>query len=344
MSDPISTVLHDHAEGDVHVERLINAVHAGARRHRQRRLAAVGSAVIVVAALVGITGAMSSRQASAPVADPAPDAATLPRPPSVVGAPTAARSPGVLGSDLSLFHLDLTGLTGWSSVTWAVRTGHEELTVWRPSGGKIQVDVDRSADRLGPVTGETWPTTVNARPATGFAATGAPDAVRWQPVPGVWAQVQSSEGFRSAADVAAALRLNHVYRCAVPFRLTGLTGVRLIKCESTYADDPATGGWTPTGGVWLKSGTGLAEYYLAMGRSDRPFVANATIGGRQVQVVEPDNGSEARFEAFFPSSWRFGYVFVFYDPVDQGVVAALVAGFTPVEGQEMTAWPNAPFD
>jgi hypothetical protein len=53
MNETISAALRDHADGDIHIERLLSAVHAGARRQRRRRLAPAGGAVVALVAMVG---------------------------------------------------------------------------------------------------------------------------------------------------------------------------------------------------------------------------------------------------------------------------------------------------
>ena len=72
MNETISAVLREHADGDIHIERLLGAVHAGARRRRRHRLTLAGGALVVVAASVVVTGSMYERE-PATVAIPAPE-------------------------------------------------------------------------------------------------------------------------------------------------------------------------------------------------------------------------------------------------------------------------------
>ena len=117
MNETISAALRDHADGDIHIERLLGAVHAGARRRRQRRVAVVGAALAVVVVLASVSAATPVPR-STPVGGP-----VLTRPP-LVAATSAADSPEVLGADPTLFHLDLVGLTDWRALAWSVRPGH----------------------------------------------------------------------------------------------------------------------------------------------------------------------------------------------------------------------------
>jgi len=102
MNETISAALRDHADGDIHIERLLGAVHAGARRRRQRRVAVVGAALAVVVVLASVTAATPVPR-STPVGGPAPT-----RPPLVAGT-SAADSPAVLGADPALFHSTSSG-------------------------------------------------------------------------------------------------------------------------------------------------------------------------------------------------------------------------------------------
>jgi hypothetical protein len=337
MNETISTALRDHADGDIHIERLLSAVHAGARRRRQRRLALACGAV-VVAALVGVTGAVSTRQ-PATIAGPALEAA-IPRPPHVERVPAAADAPEVLGADPSLFHLDLTGLTGWTYLSWSSRRGHEELAVTMESGDQVLIEADRDRGRLRRRDGRTWAVTVGGKPAEAVAA-GASHMIRWQPVPGIWAQVDAIGDVDMAIGFAENLWLDRVYRCAVPFRLDRVTSVRMIKCETYYTADEDTDRWTAAGGVWFTIGDGGPEYQVAVGKSEQPIVVNDTIEGRAVEVVEPTGNKT--LEIRYPYDGRTAYFWAFYGPVDPGVVRSLVAGFSPITDEDQHAWPRTPF-
>ncbi len=336
MNTNISAVLHEHADDDVHIERLLGAVHAGVRRRRQVRTALAGGAVVVLAALVGVTGATPSQQPATPAAGPGPD---ILRPPGIAGMPVATKVPQVLGANPSLFHLDLSGLTGWQALSWSSRSGHEELLVDTPAGGQIRIEADRDVNRLEQRSGETWPTTVAGKEAQATAAA-AWYAFRWQPVPGIWAQAISTENLQAAVDVAAKLRLDHVYRCAVPFKLTGLTPARLVQCQTTtYATGDAEAAT-----VWFKTGTSEPEYEVSSYADQPPTATNGTIAGRAVQVNHP-NPTDARqlgLEIIYPYGPRTAYFWGFYGP-DEAVLRSAVAGFTPVTAEDPNSWPSSPF-
>lgn len=338
MNETISAVLHEHAGGDIRVEALLDAVHTGARRRRQRRLARLGGAAVlgVVTATVIVTARVPSP--APPVEVGAPPVA-FPRPPSAPLAPTLARRPEVLGSDPALFHLDVSGLAGitdFSGVSWSSQTGHEELAVVKQADDLVRIAVDRQRDRLDVHTVATWPVRVGDQAAEA-TSTGRSFAVRWQPLPGVWALVEATESIQLAIDLAERLRLDHVFRCAVPFRLVGLASARVVRC-GTYLPADGTRGW---GQAWVRLGTSHAEYQVAIANDDAPVVPNDTVGGRPVQVTQA-SGSRP-FEVRYAYDGRVAYVWVWPDgPVDPSAVASIVAAFTPVSGDDPRAWPDSP--
>lgn len=334
MNETISSVLHDHADGDIHIERLLGAVHAGARRQRHRRLALTGGAVVMAAALVGVTGTVSIRQPD-PVAGPIPDGG-IPRPPTVEHVPLPAGAPQVLGSSPTLFHLDIADLSGLTSVSWSSRRdGHEELAVTMESDAEVLVEADRNPDRLRPLSGTTSAATVGGKPALA-AKVGGSQLIRWQPIPGIWAQVNAATDAQAAIDIAARLRLDRAYRCAVPFRLDGVDSPQLRKCETYYVVDEDTGWWVPAGGAWFTVGDDDTEYQVAVGKGDPRVVANDTVDGRAIKVVGPT-------EIRYPYDGRIAYFWSF-GTAHPEVLRSLVAAFSPIIDDNQHAWPSGPFD
>ena len=335
MNETISAALREHADGDIHIERLLDAVHAGARRRAWRRRALVGfGAAVVVAALVGVAGLVSARGGPT-VADQVPDDG-VPRPPRIAGVADVARRPAALGSDPTLFHLDVSGLTGWRHLQWASWSGGEQLAVGLKTGDSVEIEAARSPDKL------TWgpaipsPVKVNGRPAELAHARGGM-AVRWQPVPGVWAQVYAGENLDLAIDTAQTVRFDRVYRCAVPFRLTGLVSARMTKCSHDVdADGPRH-----AANVWLQLGDAEAEYQIAVGRAD-PVTPNDTIGDRPVEISKPTGAAILEGQIRYAYDWGTAYFWAFYGPIDEAVFRSLVTAFTPVPDSDPAAWPRTP--
>jgi hypothetical protein len=337
MNETLSTVLREHADGDVHIERLLGAVHAGVRRRRQRRLAVVCGAAVLVTASVTVTAAAPGPDLGTVVSAPPLDA--HPRPPQVVNSPAAITRPEVLGSDPSLFHLDLTGLAGlngWVNLAWSSRAGYEDLTVSLGPYSFVQVAAARDKENLAQPTVATWEVMMGGQPVEAIS-TGRSFAVRWEPRPGIWAQVEATDSIQQAIDVAEQVRLDRVFRCAVPFRLTGLAEARLRKCDTDFRAD----GLRPWAQAWLTLGPGDTEYQVAVSSvDDGSVVPNDTVAGRPVEFTAASDGTPLTFR--FAYDGRIAYFWAFSKEPDVAPLRSLVAAFVPVAGDDPAVWPSSP--
>jgi hypothetical protein len=166
--------------------------------------------------------------------------------------------------------------------------------------------------------------------------------VRWQPVDGIWAQLETRADEPVALGIAARLRLDRVHRCAVPFRLTVQGPKRLAKCTTYFALDPATGRWIPSGGIWF-SASGNAEYQLIVRReTEPPGTTVESINGYPVTVIQP-TGNAAMEIRYWPQgqavcfyAWPFG-------PIDPAFVRSLPTGYTVIDTGDIELWPQSPF-
>ena len=351
MTDIISAALRDRVEGDIHVERLLSAVHTGVRRRRRRRLFGTAFAVVAVGALAAAGGVVFSGTRGAPVR-PA-SVGDIARPPRVDGAPVAAFTPSSLGSDPTLFHLDLTGLDGWGTLRWSSRPGYEDLRGFSAdAGGEFFVEASQVRDKLSGQGGEISPTEVNGLPAEAVRITrpdgsfnpNAPQgtsAVRWEAVPDVWVQVVVPGDSKVAMRIAERVRLDRTYRCAVPFRLTGLSAqVRVVKCETWFSGGEALGG------VWLNNGSesvDYTEYYVGIGRAAPTKPPTESMGGRAVAVFPAEKnviGATARIE--YPYDGGVGFFFPFYTTIDDAFLPVLVTAFQPITDLDVNTWPRSP--
>jgi hypothetical protein len=359
MTNLISATLRDRAEGDIHIERLLSAVHTGARRRRQRRLTMSACAVVAVAALAAAGSVATSGTRDAP-ASPAPGA-DIPRPAVVEGSAVASFTPTVLGSDPTLFHLDVTGLDGWGAVQWSSRTAYEEISgMATETGGQFSIEASQTRQQLPGLAGEITPTEVKGLPAEAVRATPAVDgsvtypprgnhAVRWEAVPGIWVQVVVMAGPEAAMRIAERVRLDRTFRCALPFRLTGLGDqVRMIKCDVWFTGVYRLGGAyltnAPTDGDYR-------EYYVGVGRPERDPVPNETIGGRAVRVepgdatppgTRPGARDLTNASIEYPYESRVAYFYPFFTTVDDPFLRSLVPAFEPVTDPDPRAWPQSP--
>jgi hypothetical protein len=179
---------------------------------------------------------------------------------------------------------------------------------------------------------------VAGQPAQAIAADGL-YAVRWQPVPGIWAQAEiESDDVHLAIDLAERLRLDRVYRCAVPFRLPGLTSPRLTKCATSFWRDSA---WNATGSAWFVLDAGGPEYQVSVGRAEL-VTPNDSAGGRAIQFVQLPGGP-ASMQIRYGYEGRTAYFWVF-GGTDKQPLVALAATFTPVAGTDPDGWPSTPFE
>lgn len=356
MTERISAALREKADGDVHVDRLLSAVHAGVRRRRRHRILGAACAVVAAAGLAAGGLAVFPVTGDAP-ATPARPEFDMPRPPLVEGAPTAVSAPSVLGSDPTLFHLDLTGFDlvhpeRGHELAWSARAGYEDLRGWSPdAGGNFSVEASQSRDKLTGQAGEISSTEVAGLPAEavrlapGTGNTNLPagaNALRWEAAPGVWAQVVVDGGPEAAMRIAERVRLDRTFRCAVPFRLTGLPDrARVIKCETWFASGRFFGGaWVGNGGP---AAVDNPEYYVAVVfRSSGPEPANETIGGRAVTLYPGAGrpGSTARIEYAYDTGVAVFYPF--YTTTDDPFLRSLVPAFQPVTDSDPAAWPRSP--
>jgi hypothetical protein len=337
----ITTVLHEHAEGDEHIEDLLVAVRAGARRRRHRRVVvACGAAVLSVAALIGTTTALGSRGGTPPATQPS---AALPRPPAI-DRPTAPERPEVIGSDPTLFHLDVVDLPGWEILTWTgTGSGYETLFATSPQlGGEVTVEVSRDPERLTQRGGVTGSTMVWGHSAE-TTDLGSRHMVRWQPVPGLWAQVRAGGADGVAAlTVAESVRLDRVFRCAVPFRLVGLDGMRLTRCD-TYFHVLPDGTTPPWGQAWLRVADDTeAEYQVA---SARTVPAGSTAPSPRVTGVAVPQASPSPAQQGWelPVGDSTTVYFWGFGAADDAVLRALIQAVRPIEDPDVATWPTGPF-
>lgn len=335
MDHMIATALREHAEGEIHIERLLDAVRTGARRQRRRRLAVGCGAALAVVALIGAVAlaAAPGRQPDPVTARPGP--AGFPRPPAFPAVITAADAPEVLGSTPALFHLDLVDPAGWRFASWAAAVNFEELTV-HTSNGIASVSAARDPQWLGEWGTGVEPATVHGLPAEASTVQGG-KVVRWQPRPGLWAQVWVDGSLDSAVALAGNVRFDHVFRCAVPFRLTGLAPTRLTKCSTDIERDTADGSVRTGGTVWFGE-PGGPEFQVSVGRSRSDTAVNDTVAGRAVQVVPDGKPPEIRY----PYDGVTAYFWVFGTPLSDAL-RPVVAAFRPVSDPDPARWPASPF-
>jgi hypothetical protein len=253
---------------------LSTAVRGGTRIRRRRAATAVAGVAVLAVATAGVLAtagrptligtATPSASATAPAwgAVPETSSTTMPSPPDApAGTTSAATDPTVVGTDVGLLHFGLSTLPVPSAqVSWGSEPGVEyaNLAGAAPPGSQewpTTVVVTRSEAALATPNSEVAkagtiaaPTTVGDRPATLLTQPHATEwfgpntlprdahAIRWQPAPGVWAQVESrSLAVDKLVRIAAGLKLDTTYRCKVPVRTAAPpAGSKVTLCAMTY--------------------------------------------------------------------------------------------------------------
>lgn len=267
---------HAGGPADDDLDTVLSTAVRGGTRLRHRRTATAASAVAGIAVLaVALAGVLATAGRApigpatpagpAPAWGPVPETAstTMPSPPGApAGTTSAATDPTVVGTDLGLLHFRLDTVPVESQqITWGTKPGLEFAVLDEvPPPGDVewptQIVVTRNEAALATTfpsevakAGTTsTPTTVGDRPATlltqphatpWFQDYGVPPdahAIRWQPAPGVWAQVEERTlTIDELVRIAAGLRLDTTYQCKVPVRTTAPpAGSRVTLCSMSY--------------------------------------------------------------------------------------------------------------
>ncbi len=334
----------------------------GYRRRRRAWQVSAGAAVAVlvllgtVAALPGLarTGSLGTGPGGgvAGSADPTPGwssrtALPLGRPPAAAAARPASVDPTVVGADPGLLHFDLPASAVSGSVTtaqWTSIDGLERLILQAEpiaSGAKavaapgLQIQVSREKDALDPIGGPTHQVRVGTRTGT-LASDQGGGRLRWQPVDGVWAELQAAGTDAQLIHLAGAVTFDHVLRCAVPFRLTWVPAGSTLEACSMVFDDHGEA----TGSATVRIGAGAVTVAVGPGASVR--APTTTINGRPATVRSyPGDGGNVVLQI----DVDFGdhvVELLAEGGHDEATVRHLAEGYRDVAGTDPAAWPVSP--
>ncbi|MEV0330415.1 hypothetical protein AB0H63_28750 [Micromonospora echinospora] len=244
LDQQLATTLKYHAGGDIDPAPIVE--HARRRGHRlrlrRRWLISGGTAAACVVLAAAVMVIPAGR---------APDGATMPATalvlPDAPGQPGAIARPEVVGADPGLVHFTTDSLvSGARSATWSTGRGVESVEFRGPTG-QARFVLARSAATLDGLQ-QTLSSAGRPQPPTDVRVGGRPGVawfdpsgdtklwfVRWQPVDGLWAQLDIyATGHDEATDTASRVRFDAAHRCVVPFRLQLLPpGGRLLGCSVT---------------------------------------------------------------------------------------------------------------
>ncbi|MEV0879354.1 hypothetical protein AB0I85_16155 [Micromonospora echinofusca] len=244
LDQQLATTLKHHAGGDVDPTPIV--AHARRRGHhlrlRRRWLTTGGTAAACVVLAAAVMVLPSGR---------APDGVAVPAMalllPDAPGQPGAIARPEVVGTDPGVVHFTTDSLVSEaSSATWSAGRGVESVEFQGPTG-QARFALARSAATLDGLQ-QTISSAGRPQPPADVRVGGRPGVawfdpsgdtklwfVRWEPVDGLWAQLDIYATDRDAAtDAAGRVRFDGAHRCVVPFRLRSLPpGGRMLGCSVT---------------------------------------------------------------------------------------------------------------
>jgi hypothetical protein len=177
---------------------------------------------------------------------------------------------------------------------------------------------------------------VGGRPGTIAGAPHDPNRqLRWQPVPGVWAQLRGSTATYDLPHLAGLVSFDHVLRCVTPFRLPTLkASVRLEACSSLFDPHGATGSAT----VHI----GQSAVTVAVERSATLPDPTTTIDGHPAKVHEsPGDGGAPILQVDIDEGGQL-LDLVAEGKYDRATVLAIAAGCQLVQGDRPDGWPTPP--
>jgi hypothetical protein len=363
IEDLIVTTLRDNAASEVDVADLLATSRRRGQGYRRRRRVwqAGGAAAGALATLVAVAlAAPGPARHDEPVGAPAPRSqASAPTSPTTAAmsfrlpradARPATADPGVVGADPRLLHFDIDPSAAPQPMTlaqWTSMAGLERLTMEagppvRVGKGttvpSIQVEIARDRSALDPLGGPGHTVRIGGRPGT-LAGSGTGPAraaqVVWQPVTGVWAQVQAPGDDPAVIAFAEAVTFDHVLRCVVPFRLTWLpAGTALDTCSTVFSQTGASGRATVrtgTGAVTVEVDRGITVVSPGTTVNGLPAKVHRYPGDGgspvlQVDVQYPDHVVDLLAEGAY----------------DQATVLRIAGGYRDVTDPDPGTWPVDP--
>jgi hypothetical protein len=236
------------------------AVTRGRRIRTRRRVATAVLAVAVVCGIV-ITGTLAPRKPDPTTPLPAPDpsesalrADNLGVLPDAIGQPGASARPDLVATDRRVVHFSVDAIAnGAWRVTWTSNADYESANVQRQDF-QAYIAVARRADVFPTkddfVTSSrttlsaTAPVTIGGRAGTAaHSADGWIWSLGWQPVAGLWANVQvQTPTLDHALEVAETVRFDQAKECALPFSMGKPSGQSTLQSCETSLDADLFGG------------------------------------------------------------------------------------------------------
>ena len=232
------------------------AVHKGGRIRTRRRVTTAVLTIAIVSGLV-VTGTLAPRKPDPTTPSPAPDpsesallADNLGVLPDATGQPGASARPDLVATDRRVVHFSVDAIaTGARRVTWTSNAEYESANVQRVDF-QAYIAVARREDVL-PTKDDfvtfsrttlaaPAPVTIGGRPGTAaHSADGWIWSLMWQPVVGLWANVQvQTPTLDRALAVAETVRFDQAKECALPFSMGKPSAQSTLQsCETSLDAD-----------------------------------------------------------------------------------------------------------
>ncbi|MBQ1032050.1 hypothetical protein KBX26_18820 [Micromonospora sp. C97] len=243
LDEQLASTLKHRAGGDVDPTPFVQHARIRGRRLRLRRRALIAGGV--AAACAALTSVVLVLPGGRTTDDPIVPASALMLP-EARGAATVR--PEEVGADPATVHFSPGALvSGAEYATWRAGRGIESVEFRGRSGqarfvlARTEVLLDELQQTLSSA-GRPQPRSdvrVGDRPGVAwFDPSGDRQLwfVRWQPVDGLWAQLDTYAPTRDeATGTAGRVRFDGAHRCVVPFRLESVPpGGRLLECSVTF--------------------------------------------------------------------------------------------------------------
>jgi hypothetical protein len=269
IEDRVALSLRERADREVDTGTLLaGAVRDGRRRLVRRRAGWLGVIVLLIAGMVTFGTLRPFPPGGGQPASPGPsrpwnDLTARPLDDRLVPSsapattPSALRDPAAVGVDPGLLHLSVGPLPGhYVSADWMTGRGEETVVLSdADETARTKTHTDQgpvitlttgssptgSVAELGTVPDGTF--TLGGATVNDYLVRSGPDGatsrvLRWQPAAGLWIQVGTTADDRKARLIAAAVRLDTVHRCAVPFRLTQPPAGTAAECRMRFTLAP----------------------------------------------------------------------------------------------------------
>lgn len=308
VEERLVAALREHAEGEVDTTALLHgASAAGERLKRRRRVGALAAVAASVAVAVGVVAGVFGGIPSPESAPPATREHSWTMPPALPmadGEPSAEQDPSVVSSDPRLLHLSLDELPLRQVEVWYSSWDMVEKIELVSAGQRPSAPPDTSImlskrPPVGPAGERREPGKVGSHDAILYRE-GATRGVRWQPAPGLWAEVHGV--FSSPDDLIAtaeAVRLDRVHRCVTPLRLTWAPeGARFSRCVAVLGEPDLM--WGRLVGIAYLKGSGKSAVTVAVlepGKKDTPK-PNTRVAGVPARWEESNDGTQRSLHLF----------------------------------------------